>query len=378
MATNQVLIISFWNPTEENPQQGLFIQDQAAAICSLRENVVFLQVNVLFSKNLFLKKTIEESAWHNNRRIVINIYTRLWKFWYVNPWVLAKVIYRVIKKLQVEIKPEIIHSNVIFPCGVVGYLLAKKMGAKTMISEHWSKVEKLFRHPLYKRIALKTYRECFAIICVSEYLSNKIARVTNHPNVAIIPNIISNGLFTYLPKSLQDDSILSFMCVASWRPPKRLDLIVDALCNYALETNRQIELKVVGKGPQTEMIKTLEFPDNLHIEYLGYLDKKSIAALLQRTMVFLHASETETFSIVTAEALSTGTPVVASKVGALPELINEQNGILAENRRESWLQAIREIASKKFDYEAIAMQNQMKFSPDTIGRSIISIYDQKQ
>jgi L-malate glycosyltransferase len=377
MESKQVLIISFWNPTEENPQQGVFIQDQAVAICSLRDNVVFLQVNVSFSKNIFLKKTIEESAWHNNRRIVINLYTRLWKFWYVNPWLLTKVIYAIIKNTRVEIKPGIIHSNVIFPCGVVGYLLAKKTGAKTIISEHWSKVEKLVRNPLYNRIALKAYRECFAIICVSEFLSDKIARFTNHPNVAVIPNIVNSALFTYLPKTLKDDSILSFMCVASWRPPKRLDLIIDALCDYAHETSRQIELKVVGKGPQTEMIKTREIPDNLHIELLGYIDKKSIAALLLYNMAFLHASETETFSIVTAEALSTGTPVIASKAGALPELINEQNGILAENRRESWLQAIREIASKKFDYEAIAMQYQKQFSPDTVGRSIISIYDKK-
>jgi L-malate glycosyltransferase len=375
MAVKQVLIISFWNPTEENPQQGLFIQDQAAAICDLRDNVVFLQVNVLSSKNIILKKEIEEVTWHNNSRIILNLYSRLWKFWYINPWLLTKVIYRIIRKSRVEVKPEIIHSNVIFPCGVVGYLLAKKMGAKTMISEHWSKVDKLLRNHLYKNVALKAYHECFAIICVSEYLSDKIAGVTNHPNVAVIPNIINTQLFTYLPKVLPDYSILTFMCVASWRKPKRLDLIVDALCEYAHETHRQLELKIVGKGPQTEIVKNKEIPNNLHIELMGYLDKKSIAVLLQSTMVFLHASETETFSIVTAEALSTGTPVIASKVGALPELINVQNGILAENSRESWLQAIREIASKKFDYEAIARQNQTKFSPITVGRSIISIYD---
>ena len=52
MVNNQVLIISFWNPTEKQPQQGIFIQEQAAAICKLRENIVFLQVNVLPSGQL--------------------------------------------------------------------------------------------------------------------------------------------------------------------------------------------------------------------------------------------------------------------------------------------------------------------------------------
>jgi glycosyltransferase involved in cell wall biosynthesis len=288
---------------------------------------------------------------------------------------LAWILYRIIKKRGDEINPAIIHPNVIFPCGIVGYLLARRMGAKLLISEHWSKVEKLLKHPLYKRIALRAYHKSFAIICVSEFLSLKIAKATGHTNVVVIPNIINTELFTYLPKPSSDNGRLCLMCAASWRPPKRLDLIFDALCSYALGTTRQIDLKVVGKGMQVETLKNRETPVNLHIEWLGYLDKPAIAALLQTTQVFMHASNIETFSIVTAEALSTGTPVLASKVGALPELINEHNGILVENSPESWLKGIREIVTKQFDYEAIAIQHQNKYSPGKIGNSILSIYN---
>jgi len=63
----QVLIISFWNPTETNPQQGIFIQDQAGAVCSQREDVTFLQINVLPSKNIILKKEVKESLFFINR-----------------------------------------------------------------------------------------------------------------------------------------------------------------------------------------------------------------------------------------------------------------------------------------------------------------------
>jgi glycosyltransferase involved in cell wall biosynthesis len=374
MATNRVLIISFWNPTAENPHQGIFIQDQAAAICRLRENVIFLQVNILPSKRIFLKKTLEESAFYLNKRITVNLYSSLWKFWYVNPWWLARIIYRFIKERGDEINPDIIHSNVIFPCGVVGYLLAKRIGAKTIISEHWSKVEKFLKHPVYKRIAMNAYHKCFAIICVSEFLSHKLAKVTGQINLVVIPNVINTEIFAYLPKSFSDNTRLSFLCVASWRPPKRLDLIFDALCNYANETDRQIDLRIVGNGQQAEALKNRKVPGNFHTEWFGYLNKTAIAALLRSTRVFLHASDIETFSVVTAEALSAGTPVLASKVGALPELINELNGVLAENNPESWLQCIREIVSKQFDYEAISMHNRTRYSPDKIGNSIISIY----
>ena len=120
--------------------------------------------------------------------------------------------------------------------------------------------------------------------------------------------------------------------------PKRLDLIFEAVCSYSAESSGNIELTIVGKGPQADILKDHKTPDNLKVRWTGYLERTAIAALMQETHIFLHASDIETFSIVTAEALSTGTPVLASNTGALPELINEQNGLLVENNHESWLQ----------------------------------------
>jgi glycosyltransferase involved in cell wall biosynthesis len=374
MENKQVLIMSFWNPTPQMPQQGIFIQDQVAAVCNLLENVVFLQVNVLYSNCLFIKRTFEESPYYGNKRIIISLYSFLWKFIYVNPWHLARLIYRILNKEGIKISPAIIHSNVIFPCGVVGYLLARRFGSKLVISEHWSKAEKLLKHPLFRRIALKAYHQNFAIICVSKFLSKMIVKATGHRNAVVIPNIINTEVFTFLPKPASDNGTLSFICVASWRYPKRLDLIVRALCDYASETSGQVKLRIVGSGIQAEKLKNLQIPGNLHIEWLGYLDKPAIANLLHTTMVFMHASNIETFSIGTAEALLTGTPVLASNVGALPELINDNNGILVENSTEFWLKGIREIVTKKFDYEAIAKEYRDKFSPAAVGKSIISIY----
>jgi glycosyltransferase involved in cell wall biosynthesis len=375
MDSNQVLIISFWNPTAQQPQQGIFIQEQASAVCNLRENVIFLQVNVLPSAYIFLKKTIQQSAYFKNTKITINLYSRLWKFWYVNPWALTPIIYRFIKRKGDEIKPAIIHSNVIFPCGIVGYLLARRMGVKLIISEHWSKAEKLLRHPLYKRIALKAYQKSFAVICVSEFLTQRLSKATNHRNFVTIPNIIDTDIFGYLPKPPSDKGPLCMLCVASWRLPKRLDLIFEAVCSYAYESLRDIELTVVGNGTQVDLMKNHKTPGNLKVRWAGYLTRYEIANLLHRTHVFLHASNIETFSLVTAEALSTGTPVLASNAGALPELINDQNGLLVENSPESWLKGIMEITTKQFDYHAIASNNQNKYSSMHIGNSIISLYD---
>jgi L-malate glycosyltransferase len=371
----QVLIISFWNPTERYPQQGIFIQDQAAAVCSLRENVIFLRVNVLPSKSPFIKKEISEAPYFKNISITINIYSLFWKFYFVNPWILARIVFKIIKTSFPRVKPALIHSNVIFPCGIVGYLLSCKTGSKMIISEHWSKVEKLLKNPLYRGTALKAYKSNAAVLCVSEFLAEKIKRLTGHENILVIPNIVNTDLFPFKPKPVFDGKELICTCVATWKPPKRLDLIVESLTDFAKDSGINIRLNIVGNGIQTYIYKSFKVPEYLHITWHGFLDKKALASLLSGSHLFLHASDIETFSIVTAEALSTGTPAIVSKTGALPELIHKGNGLLAENNRTSWHENLREFTGLSFEYEKIALENRLKFSPENIGNAINDVYN---
>lgn len=371
----QVLIISFWNPVEKQPQQGIFIQDQAAAVCSVRENIIFLQVNVLQSKSMLLKKEVKESVFFRNRKITINLYSVFWKLYYVNPWLLTKIVGRILLRDFPEIKPALIHSNVIFPCGIVAFLLSAKYSSEMIISEHWSKTEKLLKHPLFGKTALRAYLKNSSVIAVSRFLASRIADTTHHKNIKVIPNIVNTALFSYKPKPVFDGINLTCTCVATWKHPKRLDLIVDSLAMFAKDSGCQVVLNVVGNGTQSEILKIAEVPENLKIIWHGYLNKEAIAPLLQKSHLFLHASEIETFSIVTAEALSTGTPVLVSDRGALPELVQENNGMLTENNIGSWNKKICEIINRRFDNESISKEYQTRFSAEVIGRSILEEYN---
>ena len=372
---DQILILSFWNPTKKYPQQGIFIQDQAAAVCSMIENIIFLKINLLTSRSLFLRKDISETSFFKNRQITINFYSALWKFYYHIPWIMAIIIRRILKKHFPEIKPVLIHSNVIFPCGIVAYLLSLKTGSKLIISEHWTKVEQFLKRPLYKSIALKTYKANKAIICVSNYLVEKIKKNVPHDNVMLIPNIVNEDVFKYNPKKTFDGKNLTFICVAMWKPPKRLDLIFDALSHLATESKLNITLNLVGAGIQVDALSLSSIPENLTIiKHGSYLDKQVIASLLQSSDFFLHASDIETFSIVTAEALITGTPALVSNIGALDELVRTGNGLLADNNSESWKKSIMTLIATNYNHETIALENHKRFSPKNVGAAIIEVY----
>jgi L-malate glycosyltransferase len=189
----------------------------------------------------------------------------------------------------------------------------------------------------------------------------------------VIPNIVDSSLFSYTLRPKPNESTIIFTCVAHWEFPKRLDLIVESLKIFALSLNKTLILNVIGNGSQCEIYRNSVFT-NVTIHWCGHLPKSKISELLVNTNFFVHASNIETFSIVIAEALTMGTPVLASKVGAIPELINPKNGILVENNVDDWVAGLCEITKRLYNNKQIAEQIQWKFTKDTISTQLHDVY----
>jgi len=92
-----------------------------------------------------------------------------------------------------------------------------------------------------------------------------------------------------------------------------------------------IPLKIAGTGPLLPEVQKAA-QESSHIEVLGFCDKEEIMSLMQccRGLVF-PSIWYEGFPVTLLEALSTGTPVICSNIGGLPEIIeDQQQGLLFE------------------------------------------------
>ena len=112
----------------------------------------------------------------------------------------------------------------------------------------------------------------------------------------------------------------------------------------------------------------------MNAKFTGYQTKPKIATILHNSNFYIHASTIETFGVVIVEALMTGTPVICSNVGALPELINESNGILCENTIEKWVEGIKKALNSEFNSKQISVQSGNRFSLESIGNQINDVY----
>ncbi|WP_370293511.1 glycosyltransferase family 4 protein [Thalassolituus sp.] len=90
---------------------------------------------------------------------------------------------------------------------------------------------------------------------------------------------------------------------------------------------RKIRMVVVGDGPQRDALET-EFPDAI---FMGVQTGEALSQCFASADIFLMPSKTETFGLVTLEAMASGLPVVAYPLAAAAECVRQGvDGVLAE------------------------------------------------
>jgi N-acetyl-alpha-D-glucosaminyl L-malate synthase BshA len=115
--------------------------------------------------------------------------------------------------------------------------------------------------------------------------------------------------------------------VSNFREVKRVKDVIRVFARIQRATPATLIL--IGDGPERVDAESeaRELGVAEHVRFLGRID--SVASLLQGSDLFILPSQTESFGLAALEAMACGSPVVASRAGGLPEVIDDGvNGIL--------------------------------------------------
>jgi glycosyltransferase involved in cell wall biosynthesis len=87
---------------------------------------------------------------------------------------------------------------------------------------------------------------------------------------------------------------------------------------------RGFPLKVLGDGPLAEEMRCVVDGEGLNVEFLGFRPREDVMRVISDAAVQIVPSECyEGFPMVILEAFACGTPVVASQIGSLDEIVQE-------------------------------------------------------
>jgi len=124
---------------------------------------------------------------------------------------------------------------------------------------------------------------------------------------------------TNQPEVLRDYDVVIGV-IAALRPEKNIGLLLKAV---ALLENRRFGVVILGSGPEQEKLKTLcrelNLQDKVHFEP----GRPDVAEWYRALDIFVLTSVSESFPNALLEAMASGCAVVASRVGGIPELVED-------------------------------------------------------
>lgn len=206
---------------------------------------------------------------------------------------------------------------------------------------------------------LKAIKKSFRTITVSNNLKKCILDYYHDlNNLIVIPNGVDKESFSYIPHLSQhrkQKNSKRILMVGNLIKQKGQHLLVDALKRYE-NYNPAIRVYFVGMGELSSFIKANSILANgIRLIYLGFIPNDCLVNIYNKMDLFCLLSESEGNPNVVLEALASGLPVLATNVGDLSSIINEDNGYILESRDiKSILKGLEFCLNKNWDREKIS------------------------
>jgi len=200
-----------------------------------------------------------------------------------------------------------------------------------IVSENWHGFQDLAKYNLSfleMKLIKIGFRFSSVISPVSQQLKNCMIDANYKAKYKIIPNVVDTDKF-HVGEKVSDNKNFTFLHVSTLDDSiKNVSGIIDA---FEKIKHQNIELKIIGDGPTDWIIKkvsTLKTKNNVVVESEKTHDQ--IAKEMQKADIFVLFSNIENLPLVLIESISSGTPFIATKVGGIPELFNNELGRLVD------------------------------------------------
>ena len=319
-----VLFLSSWYPSRVHTTLGNFVRYHALAASK------YNSINVLYIVADDNVKDYEIKYFQDHELKTTIVYFKRGFFKYLNYFVAFTKGFHFVKEKN-KLKFDIVHMNIMHPGVWQALYLKWRYKIPYVVSENWHGFQDLAKYNLSfleMKLIKIGIRFSSVISPVSKQLKNCMINANYQAKYQIIPNVVdtdkfhigeldtNKNNFTFLHVSTLDDSI------------KNVSGIIDA---FEKIKHKNMVLKIIGDGPVDWIIKkvsTLKTKNTVIVESEKTHDQ--IAEEMQKADVFVLFSNIENLPLVLIESISSGTPFIATKVGGIPELFNNELGRLVD------------------------------------------------
>jgi glycosyltransferase involved in cell wall biosynthesis len=161
------------------------------------------------------------------------------------------------------------------------------------------------------------------VITVSDYCKQQLVKLGVRPDhIEVVGNFLTRQQEASMPRRLafERDGIRNVALVSRIDPPKRVELLLDAL-DRRREELKDINFRVFGWGPDLDRLKQRAAERNPNVEFIGYVD--NVAAELAKSDLLVHTCPVEAFGLAVLEAMTANLPALVPNQGGTAMLVND-------------------------------------------------------
>jgi N-acetyl-alpha-D-glucosaminyl L-malate synthase BshA len=224
---------------------------------------------------------------------------------------------------------DLVHAHYAIPHSVAVFL-GQQMGGcdvRTVTTLHGTDVQLVGLDPSYWEITRFAMLKSSGLTAVSRSLAETTEREFHLDRaVRVIPNFVDTRRFSRRRGAVRRPEIAQpgekvLLHVSNFRPVKRVWEVVEVFAR--VQDALPARLYFVGDGPDRgraeEAARALGVENRVH--FLSLIS--DVAEWYAAADLLLHPSEMESFGLAPLEAMACGTPVLAYRVGGLPEVVED-------------------------------------------------------
>jgi N-acetyl-alpha-D-glucosaminyl L-malate synthase BshA len=231
---------------------------------------------------------------------------------------------------------DIVHAHYAVPHATAAYLadqiLASEAGAKTprtVTTLHGTDITLIGSDPSYAHVVAFSIEQSHGVTAVSQSLRRDTIRSLNiQQDIRVIPNFLDCSNYRRLSRpalrehvcpSAGGDALV--VHVSNFRSVKRVGMVLEVFRRMRSQVGARLVL--IGDGPDRPDLERQVADQDLSdvVEFVG--EQPDVVAWLSSADVFLLPSSQESFGMAALEAMACEVPVVATRVGGLPEVIED-------------------------------------------------------
>lgn len=365
-----ILIMSSWYPTPEHPFLGNFVQRQAEVLATMHD------VTVLHTVPEENRKEIESTESKNNGVNEVFIYHSKGSHFLSRRNNRLKALEKGFKSIQ---QPDLIHGHVLIPGGYLFVRAKEYFKCPLVVTEHASyyRPERKNKLSLKEKYVLQQVRRhADRIIAVSEFLKKDMQDLFNGNTIHVIGNPVDTELFR--PAHLKQRDFNYFLHVSTLDAQlKNIDGLLEAVALLVQKGYEEVKLKILSDEPFEQWEeKTASLGLNPYVEFSGPYTHEELVPFFQEASAFVLFSRYETFSIVLAEAMSCGIPVISTPVGIAAELPSTVGLLVKDNDALSLAMAMEKVLND-IELDVLTIRKHaLAFSDVTILKQLNTLYQE--